>query len=75
MPLGPKKGPLRGSHVLIGLYGENNKKNLLVGNHKVNRLDIWFVASPGGPLPSLLNYAPGVKNGSAPGAHVLHRLK
>ena len=36
--------------------------------------DIWYLASPSGPLPSLFRLYPWAKNGPALGADVLHRL-
>ena len=33
----------------------------------MQRFDIWYVASPSGPLPSLFILCPGVKTGPAPG--------
>ena len=55
----------------IGLYRENMKKSSF-RKPKAKSLDIWYVASPSGHLPSLFNFDPGVKNG--PASHVLYRL-
>ena len=38
----------------IGLYSEN-KKNLLVLDQKACTIDIWYLASPSGPLPSFFH--------------------
>ena len=43
-------------------------ENLLVRNRWAHSLDIWYVASYGGPLPRLLKLSPGVKTGHAPGS-------
>ena len=40
----------------------------------LHRLDIWYVASPSGPEPSLFKNCHGVKNGPPRGSNVLHRL-
>ena len=41
-------------------------KNLLVWNHMAQSLDIWFVASPGGPQPSLFKLCPWGQKWPAP---------
>ena len=53
MPLGPKMALPRGHVYYISLYREKH--------------DIWFIASPSGPLPSLLKLCPWGQNGPAPG--------
>ena len=56
-----------GGHIFyIGLYREM-WKNLLVWNHKALCLDIWYVASPSGPLPSLFKLCPWGEKWSRPG--------
>ena len=64
---GTKNGPARGVTSFTKAFIEKTWKSLLVWNHKVQSLDIWYVASASGPLPKFLNYAPGAKNGLAPG--------
>ena len=47
---GPKNGPYPRGHMLyIGLYRKNMKKILLSEATRLS-LDIWYVASPSGPL-------------------------
>ena len=45
--------PARGHMFYIGLLKVKTWKNLFVWNHKAQSLDIWYVASPSGLLPSL----------------------
>ena len=57
----------------LGLYREKHEIIFLSETIRYS-LDIWYVASQSGPLPSLFKLDPGVKNGPGPGLHVLHRL-
>ena len=54
----------RGHMFYIGLYRENLKKSSCL---KPESLDIWYLASPSGPLPSL----PGQK-WPHPGGHMIY---
>ena len=51
----------------IGLYSEN-----IVWNHKAYNLDIWSIASPSGPLPSLFKLCPWGQKWPRPGSHMLY---
>ena len=55
---------------------KENFKNLLLWNLKAWSLDIWYVASPSGPLPSLFKWCPWGQNWPHPGGHKFeHRNK
>ena len=73
MPLGPKMAPPRRSHVLHRLiYGKHEKIFLFEAiNHKSLSLDIWYVASPSGPLPSLFKLCPWGQKRPCPGVTCL----
>ena len=70
-----KNGPApRGHMFYIGLYREKHGKiflsetirlRALIFGMKHHLVDLYHVCS---------NYAPGAKNGTSPGSHVLHRL-
>ena len=45
--------PPQGHMLYTGLYKENHEKIFMSLNHKAYSLDIWYVASPSKPLPSL----------------------
>ena len=48
-----------GGHIFYrGLYREKHEKNILIQNHKAWSLDIWYVSSPGRPLPILFKLCP-----------------
>ena len=55
-----------------GLYRGNMKKNLLVCNYKAYGLDIWYVASPSGPLPGLFKIWPWVQKWARPWGHMFY---
>ena len=56
---GVKNGPATGgSHVLRSLISGKTWKNRLVWNHQALSLDIWYVACPSKPLPSLFKLCP-----------------
>ena len=74
MSLGPKIALPRGSHVLHRLNREKHGKiflsetiwpRALIFGMKHHLVDLCQVCS---------NYAPGAKNGRAPGGHILHRF-
>ena len=57
-------------HHLMNLYQVclNYIPGAKIGSPRGSHVLHWPIyASPSGPLPSLFNYAPGVKNGPAPG--------
>ena len=43
------------------------KQQYILQNCFAQELEIWYVALPGGPLPSLFNEGPRVQHGPAPG--------
>ena len=73
MPIGPKMAPLRGSHVLHRLIWWKTWNNFLVWNYMTQSLDIWYVASPGGPLPSLFKLCPWSLKWPHPGGHIFNK--
>ena len=59
----------------IGLYREKHEKIFLSETIRPSSsFDIWYVASPCGPLQVCLNYAHEAKNDPALGSHALQRL-
>ena len=48
-----QNGPVAGGGGGLGFKKEIYLKNLLLQNCLAQGLDIWFIAVPGGPLPSL----------------------
>ena len=50
--------PPQRSHVPEAYIGKKTWKHLLVRNHVAQSLDMWYVASPSGPLPSLFKLCP-----------------
>ena len=58
----------------IGFYRGNVKKSSCLKPQRAISLDIWFVASPSGPLPSLFKSYPWGWKWPAPGSNVLQRL-
>ena len=55
----------------IGFHSEKHEKIFLSENHMVLSVDIWYVASPGEPLPSLFKLWLWTKNGR-PWGHMLY---
>ena len=63
------------SHRLKIDFQDENFDNLLLYNHKAKSFDIWSVASPSGPLPSLFKSCPWGQKWPCSGlSHVLHKL-
>ena len=53
---GPRWPRARGSSVRTTEKHKNIFKNLLCQNHMAQMFEIWYVALPSGPLPSLFRY-------------------
>ena len=60
------------SHALKIDFWDEHFKNLLVWNHKACDLDIWYVASPNGPLPSLYKLCPLGQKRPRPVGHMFY---
>ena len=50
---------------------KENFKILLLWNWKAWTFDIWYIASPSGPVPSLFIWCPWGQNWPSPGGHKL----
>ena len=61
LPRGDRKSELR-----------NKEANLQNSSLKLESIEIWYVASPWGPLPSLFITCPWGQNWSRPGGHKLN---
>ena len=55
----------------IGLYRENEKKSYCLKPQGLE-LDIWYVASPSGPLPSLFKLYPWGQKWPCPGCQMFY---
>ena len=62
---GAKNGPFLGSHVLHRLIRGKHEKIFLSETIRPRAIIFGMLHHLMDPLPSLLNYAPGVKNGPA----------
>ena len=66
-----KNGP--GGHIFYtGLYREKHEKHILIQNHKAWSLDIWYVSSPGRPLPILFKLCPWGQKLPRSGGHMFY---
>ena len=54
------------------IYIGQTWNKFVVCNHKAQSLDIWYVASSSGPLPSCLYNASCAKNGPAPRSQMFY---
>ena len=69
--LGSKNGPVPGSLVLHRPI-QGKTKNLLVWKQKARAFDIWYIASPSGPLPRLFKLLPWGQKWLHPGADIFY---